>query len=110
MVKTSKRIAKEDRWNRKLWAEGAREQVLTPHIEAYADALERGHRAERDYRQKVYNEFHACIDWRLEDHEQPPTPLAEYDPEAQLAVEQLSEEEQVRKREKIKDVNEVSVV
>ncbi|KAJ7149899.1 hypothetical protein C8R43DRAFT_1128380 [Mycena crocata] len=43
------RVPKEKRQNLKNWAEGARETVLLPHVEPYADAVEKGWRAERDY-------------------------------------------------------------
>ncbi|KAJ7731416.1 hypothetical protein B0H16DRAFT_1223290, partial [Mycena metata] len=57
--------------NLRLWAEGKREEVLTPHIEEYTDALERGWRDERDCLQKICNEFHAKFDWRLQYHKEP---------------------------------------
>ncbi|KAJ7197987.1 hypothetical protein GGX14DRAFT_402308 [Mycena pura] len=47
--RTWKRMAKKDRRNLKMWAEGARESILKPHIPVYTDALERGWRSERDY-------------------------------------------------------------
>ncbi|KAJ7735077.1 hypothetical protein DFH07DRAFT_967307 [Mycena maculata] len=87
-----KRIAKKDRRNLKLWAEGARESILKPHIPGYADALERGWRAERDYIRQVCNEFHAKIPWRLQDHEEPDLPLPEYDEFASPSIEELDEE------------------
>jgi hypothetical protein len=86
------RKAKEARCNNKLWAEGAWEDVLRPHIEAYPDALERGWRAEQDLL-KVTNEFHTRISWRLVDHEEPELPLLEYDPLVPQSVEVLTEEE-----------------
>ncbi|KAJ7020540.1 hypothetical protein C8F04DRAFT_1196517 [Mycena alexandri] len=101
-----KRIAKKDRRNLKLWAEGARESVLKPHIPAYTDALQRGWRAERDYLTLVCNKFHACISWRLEDHEEPELPLPNYDRFAQVQEEEeLDEEEFLRKRLRIEEMN-----
>ncbi|KAJ6624296.1 hypothetical protein B0H10DRAFT_2212724 [Mycena sp. CBHHK59/15] len=85
--RTYKRTAKQDRRNLKLWAEGAREELLKPHIPAYTDALERGWRAERDYLLVVCQEYHAQIPWRLADHEEPEMPLPEYDPFAKPVVE-----------------------
>lgn len=108
MGKKSKQIAKKDRRNQKLWAEGAREQILLPHVEPYTDALDRGWVSERDYVQKVCNEYHTRIDWRLEDHEEPPLPLKPYDPNVPGATEELNEDEQQAKRTKIDDVNQVS--
>ncbi|KAJ7106114.1 hypothetical protein C8R43DRAFT_1140601 [Mycena crocata] len=81
-----------------MWAEGARETVLSPHIAAYTDALERGWRAERDYLLVVCNEFHAKINWRLEDYEEPELPLPEYDQFAIPVREELSDEDVTRKR------------
>ncbi|KAJ7689745.1 hypothetical protein B0H16DRAFT_1752803 [Mycena metata] len=104
------RIAKKDRRNLKLWAEGARESVLKPHIPAYTDALQRGWRAERDYLTLVCNEFHARISWRLEDHEEPELPLPEYDKHALVPQEELDEEELVRKRLRVEEMNAVGVL
>jgi hypothetical protein len=103
-------VAKRDRRNLKLWAEGARESVLKPHIEPYADALARGWRAERDYLREVCNEFHARISWRLEDHEEPELPLVEYDKYARQEEEELDEEETIMKRQRIESMNAVGVV
>ncbi|KAJ7079329.1 hypothetical protein C8R43DRAFT_1143284 [Mycena crocata] len=79
------RVPKEKRQNLKNWAEGARETVLLPHVEPYADAVEKGWRAERDYFARVCNEFHARISWELLDHEEPPLPLASFDPNKRIA-------------------------
>ncbi|KAJ7697300.1 hypothetical protein B0H16DRAFT_1706246 [Mycena metata] len=100
-----KRVAKKDRRNLKLWAEGARKTILKPHIERYTDALERGWRAKRDYLREVCNEFHAQIDWRLEDHKEPDPPLPEYDKFAQRPEEELTDEELLFKRNKIETMN-----
>ncbi|KAK6980491.1 hypothetical protein R3P38DRAFT_2453076, partial [Favolaschia claudopus] len=99
------RKEKKDRRNLKLWAEGARESILRPHLPAYTDALERGWRAERDYVREVCNEFHAKVSWRLGDDEEPELPLAEYDPLATAETEELDDEEIVLKRERIDTMN-----
>ncbi|KAJ7780823.1 hypothetical protein DFH07DRAFT_950048 [Mycena maculata] len=93
-------IAKEERKNLCLWAEGAGETILTPHREMYADALERNWRSERDYLQKVCNEFNARISWRLGDHEEPELPLAEFDHSIVWVEvpEELTEAEELEKR------------
>ncbi|KAJ7734669.1 hypothetical protein B0H16DRAFT_1767203 [Mycena metata] len=98
-------IEKKDRRNLKMWAEGAREDVLKPHIPAYTDALQRGWRAERDYLTLVCNEFHARIPWCLGDHEEPKLPLPEYDQYAQVVEEELDKEELANKRLKIETMN-----
>lgn len=87
------RMRKADRKNQKLWAEGVRETILAPHIEPYADALARSLVAERDYLQRVYNEYHQLIPWRLSDDEEPTLPLPEYDPKAQMIDEGLTDGE-----------------
>ncbi|KAJ7436813.1 hypothetical protein B0H11DRAFT_2255890 [Mycena galericulata] len=102
MTKKRQHIAKENRRNLRLWAEGAREEVLNPHIEFYADAMERGWRFEREYFATVCREFHARISWRLKDHEEPELPLPAFDATAELpAPEKLSEEEETRRQARI---------
>ncbi|KAK7023738.1 hypothetical protein R3P38DRAFT_2531182, partial [Favolaschia claudopus] len=103
--RTWTRKEKKDRRNLKLWAEGARESILRPHLAAYTDALERGWRAERDYVREVCNEFHARISWRLTDDEEPELPLPEYDPLATVEAEELNDEETVAKRERVETMN-----
>jgi hypothetical protein len=68
----------------------------------YADALARGRRYKNDYCQKIFNEFHARISWRLLDHEQPPLPLPDYNPD------KVPEEEEVCKRKQIDQLDAVS--
>ncbi|KAJ7707284.1 hypothetical protein B0H16DRAFT_1746505 [Mycena metata] len=106
--KTRKRIAKAERKNLRLWAEGTRESILKPHIEPYGDALERGWRAEREYLQRVCNEFHAKISWELQDHEEPELPLVAYDPLAPVDDdddEESVDAQVVAKRERITLLN-----
>ncbi|KAJ6455648.1 hypothetical protein C8R47DRAFT_1228145 [Mycena vitilis] len=91
-----------------MWAEGARESLLRPHIKGYADALERGWRAERDYLQKVCNEYHSLVSWRLADHEEPELPLPVYDAFAPPVEESLSEEEQTSRHLCIDELNKAS--
>ncbi|KAJ7447995.1 hypothetical protein FB451DRAFT_1411557 [Mycena latifolia] len=88
-----------------MWAQGARETILKPHVAGYTDALERGWRAEHDYLKEVCNEYHALIPWRLEDHEEPPLPLAVYNKFALPVKETLSEEETAAKRKRIEVLN-----
>ncbi|KAJ7826750.1 hypothetical protein B0H13DRAFT_1918020 [Mycena leptocephala] len=102
--KTRKRVAREHRQNLRLWAEGPREDILTPHIAPYADALDRSWRDEREYLQSVCNEFHQRISWRLADHEQPEIPLAAYNPDSDDS-EELDDEEMKEKRTRITLLN-----
>ncbi|KAH7904775.1 hypothetical protein BJ138DRAFT_1106539, partial [Hygrophoropsis aurantiaca] len=98
-----KRKEEKDRKNHKLWAEGARESILTPHIEPYADALARGWVAEQDYLACVCNEYHALIPWSLPDDEEPDTPLPTYDPTSPAVVENLTAEDEQARAVHIKD-------
>ncbi|KAJ7017740.1 hypothetical protein C8F04DRAFT_1278922 [Mycena alexandri] len=103
--KTRKRIAKEHRKNLRLWAEGIRDSILRPHIPRYGDALERGWRAERECLQDICNKFHTKISWKLQDHEEPELPLAEYDPLAPAEEEDDDDDEAIAKRERIEMLN-----
>ncbi|KAJ7121222.1 hypothetical protein C8R46DRAFT_1050705 [Mycena filopes] len=89
------RVPKAERQNLRLWAEGSRETVLRPHLDAYSQALDQGWNTERKYLKKVYKEFHARVDWRLADHEEPvlkdfdpkePIPSVELDPAEEVAM------------------------
>jgi len=102
------RIPKESRKSLKFWAEGARETVLMPHVQPFAEAMERGWNFEREYLDKVCHEYHARIDWRLADHEEPPLPLAPYNPNAIPVAEALTESQRQTKIDRIKTLNEVS--
>lgn len=108
--KNRPRMAKEARKNRKLWADGCRAELLEPYVAGYTDALERGWAHERDYCAKVFNHYHAVIDWRLEDHEEPSLPLPDYNPSHPpiVDVESLPEAEQKLCAETIHSRNLVS--
>ncbi|KAJ6506114.1 hypothetical protein DFH09DRAFT_1334853 [Mycena vulgaris] len=98
-----KRIAKEDLKNLRLWAEGVREEVLRPHIDGYAVALDAGWREERAYWKKVCVEFHACVHWRTEDHEEPI--IAKFDPMAVVPKEILSAEDAAKKIARVAELD-----
>lgn len=104
------RKTKADRLSLKLWAEGCREDLLTPHIGPYADALARSHVSERDYIARVEDEYHQCIPWRLPDDQEPALPLPQYDPHLVAPFEDLSLEEQQLKSETIARRNRVSML
>ena len=95
-----KRVAREDRKNLRGWADGARETVLAPHLDDYTAALDKGWRAERSYLKKVCLEFHARVDWRTGDYEEPV--IKEWDAAALVVTETLSEEDEKRKRTRLK--------
>ncbi|KAJ7664813.1 hypothetical protein B0H17DRAFT_1211174 [Mycena rosella] len=103
--RTWKRKSKQLRKNNKMWAEGGREELMRPHIEPYADALERGWRWECNYLDKVCNQYHAQISWRLEDHEEPELPLLPYDPFAPIVADATEEERGAR----VKRIDELNV-
>ncbi|KAJ7617995.1 hypothetical protein FB45DRAFT_800748 [Roridomyces roridus] len=101
-----KKMLKQNRKSNKCWADGARDSILRPHIDAYSDALSRGARAERTYFTRVCVEYHARIDWRLKDHEEPPLPLAPYDPNAEVEPEEeLTTEEEDERHERVRELN-----
>ncbi|KAJ7457582.1 hypothetical protein B0H11DRAFT_1738353, partial [Mycena galericulata] len=90
---------------KKKWAEGAREALLRPHIEPYADTHNKGWRAERDYLWKVINEYHARISWRLLDHEEPELPLPDYDPLRPAPLEELTHQERAERKARMVQLN-----
>ncbi|KAJ7236980.1 hypothetical protein C8J57DRAFT_1529777 [Mycena rebaudengoi] len=100
-----KRKSKEEHWSNKLWVEGVREELLTPHVEPYADALEHGWWAEQDYIKAVFNEYRTQISWRLADHEEPKLPLPLYNPLAATASQELTEEEEGVRHSRRKELN-----
>ncbi|KAK7053552.1 hypothetical protein R3P38DRAFT_2474319, partial [Favolaschia claudopus] len=101
--RTRKRVAKEDRKNLRLWAEGARETILSPHLDAYQIAKDQGRRQERKMLKKICREFHARVSWRVKDHEEPV--LKEWDPNALQDVEVLSEEEEAAKVARVDELD-----
>ncbi|KAJ7889307.1 hypothetical protein B0H14DRAFT_2561806 [Mycena olivaceomarginata] len=98
-----KRVPKEERKNLRLWAEGARETILTPHLDNYQTALNQGWRRERKYLKKVCREYNARVSWRTLDHEEPV--LAEWDPAALIVDEQLSDDEEEARAARVKILN-----
>ncbi|KAK7020076.1 hypothetical protein R3P38DRAFT_2536029 [Favolaschia claudopus] len=104
--RTRQRVPKENRKNLRLWAEGARETILTPHLDAYQAALDQGRRQERKMLKKICREFHARVDWRTKDHEEPM--LSEWDPAGIATEEELSEDDEVAKRARIEELNKAS--
>jgi hypothetical protein len=103
------RVAKEDRQNNCLWADGAREKILKPHIPGYTEAMDQGWAAEHRYWKKVCNEYHARVSWRLADHEEPDD-IGSWGPGDALPVETLSTEEEAQKRGRVKILNLVRYV
>ncbi|KAK7042098.1 hypothetical protein R3P38DRAFT_2511411 [Favolaschia claudopus] len=98
-----KRVAREDRKNLRLWAEGARESILTPHLDAYQAALDQGRRQERKFLKSVCREFHARVNWRTKDHEEPI--VLDWDPSAMEVVEELSGDDERARAARVDELN-----
>jgi hypothetical protein len=86
------RIPKEEHRNLRLWADGSREVVLSAHLDEFAAARTKGAHVEKAYLQKVCNEFHARVDWRLADHKEPV--LKPWSADTIIQKETLSDEEE----------------
>ncbi|KAK7000237.1 hypothetical protein R3P38DRAFT_2432805, partial [Favolaschia claudopus] len=97
------RKPKEDRKNLRLWAEGARETILAPHLDAYQIAIDQGRRQERKFLKKVCREFHARVNWRTKDHEEPV--LNAWDDSTVVEEELLSEEEEQARSTRVNELN-----
>jgi hypothetical protein len=101
-----KRVPKENRKNLRLWAEGARESILIPHLDQYTAAMNQGWQPERKYLKKVCREFHVRVNWRTLDHEEPI--VADWDPDAQLTQEDLPSDDQEKKHLRLRELDAVS--
>ena len=102
-----RRKNKEERRNNIGWADGAQAELLGGHIAGFRDAAAKGWVARSDYTKLVTNHFFQCIDWRLKDHEEPPLPLAPYDPSYVDTDQGLTPEEVKLKRKKYDETREV---
>ncbi|KAJ7087733.1 hypothetical protein C8R43DRAFT_1142320, partial [Mycena crocata] len=65
--------------------------------------MDEGRREERKYLKKVCREFHARVPWTTADHEEPV--LREYDLSQPVPAQELSEEEEVRQRTRMKELD-----
>ncbi|KAJ7869276.1 hypothetical protein B0H14DRAFT_3580555 [Mycena olivaceomarginata] len=101
--KPKQRVPKQERKNLRLWAEGVREEILEPHLDAYSKALDKGWVQEREYLMRVCNEFHARIDWRTPDHEEPV--LRPFEPSAPIIPEELTDEEEADRGARVEELN-----
>ncbi|KAJ7766368.1 hypothetical protein DFH07DRAFT_955419 [Mycena maculata] len=99
----SVRSPKSQRGNLKFWVEGAREEILMPYMEEYNNAMREGWRQERLVLQRICNEFHARVDWKLEDDEEPE--LKAFDVTQAAQKETLPEDEEKAKHQRIKVLN-----
>lgn len=105
-----RRKKKEERQNAKLWAEGKRDELLTPHLEPYREACLKGWVAERDYLRMVCNHFFQNVDWRLDDKDEPPGEIKPYDPNRIDTDDDLTPEEIIAKHAKIREMEQVGVL
>ncbi|KAF7295611.1 hypothetical protein MIND_01101200 [Mycena indigotica] len=64
-------IPPEKRKSLRLWATGAREEILSPFIPDYAAAVTRGRSAERKLLRRILVIFFSRVHWSLPDWEQP---------------------------------------
>ncbi|KAJ7059363.1 hypothetical protein C8F01DRAFT_1255063 [Mycena amicta] len=98
---TSKRrqykpVPRDARKSNKGWADGPRSRILQPHVERFAQTLSFNWRTNRDYAQRVCNEYHSLVSWRLRPDEDPVLPdvLPPYDPLKKPPPEELTPEEE----------------
>ncbi|KAJ7205085.1 hypothetical protein C8J57DRAFT_1259102 [Mycena rebaudengoi] len=94
---------KEEHRNLRLWAEGARETILAAHLDNFSAARMKGSHAEKAYLQKVCNEFHDRVDWRLADHEEPI--LKPWSSDTIISKETLPDDEEKKKCARIEELN-----
>ncbi|KAJ7051045.1 hypothetical protein C8F01DRAFT_1342962 [Mycena amicta] len=101
--RVTKRVDPADKQNEKGWANGViKEQILQKHLVAYAEARQKGMKAERNLLQTIYNEFFFCVPWNLEKGRQPPLPLPQWTPQHVPDDSGLSDEDAAGKMSFIK--------
>ncbi|KAF7325885.1 hypothetical protein MKEN_00439300 [Mycena kentingensis (nom. inval.)] len=87
--------------NLRMWAEGARESVLAPHIPYYAAAMDRGLDEENAALNEICFEFNARIPWWTSDFEEPV--LRPYVPGSVFVeTENLTDEQKAWKEERLR--------
>ncbi|KAJ8473470.1 hypothetical protein ONZ45_g16283 [Pleurotus djamor] len=92
-----KHVSKSKRRNAKMWAQGFREdKILGPNLAGFIAAHGRGRLPEEKFLRDIYHEYHARVNWRLADHEDPVLPEEKYDPE-NVIEEELSEDSEQRR-------------
>ncbi|KAJ7932989.1 hypothetical protein B0H13DRAFT_2307260 [Mycena leptocephala] len=65
--------------------------------------MDQGWQHERKFLRKVCREFHARVNWRVQDHEEPE--LGEWDASAPLVTETLTDEEEQARGRRVKELN-----
>ncbi|KAJ7053094.1 hypothetical protein C8F01DRAFT_1261274 [Mycena amicta] len=89
-----KLVAAADKKNEKGWAQGVIEDhILGKHVAGFAEARQKGPKAESDYLKNVMNEFFYLVPWHLKKGEQPQLPLPLWTPDKVVDDESLSEED-----------------
>ncbi|KAL1684835.1 hypothetical protein GGG16DRAFT_28990, partial [Schizophyllum commune] len=97
---------KEERRNRKNWAEGVREEFMKPYVPRYVDAVAKGGwPAGQAVIRELCAEYHAKIPWTLPYTKEPTTPLPEYDPTNPPVLEPLSDEEEAERSAVLTELN-----
>ncbi|KAF7327198.1 hypothetical protein MKEN_00296900 [Mycena kentingensis (nom. inval.)] len=103
--KTKPRKAKIDLQNKRLWAEGARQQILEKYIHDYAAALDRGTNDERLLLlRRILREYFGRVHWSTPDHVEPV--LQAWDPEAAQPLEDLTDTQKMLKDARVKELSE----
>ncbi|KAK0238773.1 hypothetical protein EDD85DRAFT_1001682 [Armillaria nabsnona] len=104
------RLQKEEHWNDKGWAQGGCKTILEKHVTEYTVEWEKGPVAEQAFIAKVYLEYHHYIHRTWGDDIELAQLFTLYDPNMAPEIEILTEEEQARKREHIKVLNDMTDV
>ncbi|KAL1671092.1 hypothetical protein EV122DRAFT_285333 [Schizophyllum commune] len=89
-------MAKGDRQNKKNWAEGVREEIMSAHLPKYTEELAKGGKAAAEYAVKVCHELNYKVPYYLSDDEEPDT-VPEYDHENPPPLPKLSDEEEKKR-------------
>lgn len=99
---------KPDRKSRRGWAEGKREEVLAKFLPRFTQAMSgsRSQSAVDEVLREVYAVYFFHFPWDQADDWEPDE-LEEFDPDAIIEPEMLSEEEQEAKRVKMKGLKSV---
>ncbi|KAI5823487.1 hypothetical protein K523DRAFT_357604 [Schizophyllum commune Tattone D] len=97
---------KEERLNRKNWADGVRAEFMKPYVPRYVDAVAKGGwAAGQEVIRQLCAEYHAKIPWTLPYTKEPKLPLPVYDPNNPPVLEPLSDEEEAKRSAVLTELN-----
>lgn len=104
MAKSTKKVnntlPKADRATNRGWADGWRDTgFLRPYVSRYADAMQRGLQQELALLDGIYRQYAVKVHWTIPDSEEPPFPVNEWREDVEMPVEDLTDEEMIKKRE-----------